>query len=108
MCSFGEPTTLEEMGGWMEWSGPQPPGGTSGWKNSLDFKLQRNLAWGVTGFVPNRNHVRTAILCLGKQGWMEATSCPGSFWGWGGGKQVGENQGGPEDGQLQRTGGGGS
>lgn len=79
MYSSGEPTIPEEMTEWMDWSGPQAPGGTSGWKNSLDIKFQRNLAWEVMRFVPNRNQVRIGILHLGKQVRMAATRCPRSF-----------------------------
>lgn len=82
MYSFGEPTIPEEMVGWMDLPGPQAPGGTSSWLNSLDFKLQRNLEWGLTGFVPNRSQVRTEVLGLGldRGGWRKL-AIPGAFEG---------------------------
>lgn len=79
MYSSGEPTILEEMAGWMDWSGPQAPGGTSGWKNSLDFKFQRKLAWGLMRFVPNRNQAGLESCTWASRGRWRQLAVPGVF-----------------------------
>lgn len=57
---------MDSPGGdeWMDWPGLQGQGGTSGWKNSLDFRFQRDLEWPSDWLWVKQGPLRTGILHL--------------------------------------------
>lgn len=85
------------------WPGPQAQGGTSGWKNSLDFKFQRDQVlgndWLWVKLGPSQGLKSPAGDCTAREVGGGDTSW--ELWGGVGGGI--EHKAGPE-GQLQRTG----
>lgn len=81
------------------------PCGASGWKNSLDFNLQRDQHGEVTGFGSD-GPSQDWNPVLDKQGQKETILAAQELLRWvGGGMRQQSRPGGGQEGKLQRTGG---